>query len=149
MSRKPSAKKLIEIEQLRCVCDAMARFLGERKYLANPELFFSALQDAYARQSLPALRAAQVDLSQRVRRLNPSEKAELQLRLGTLSTSYNPAGEIDQLVEAVLSRGVIESDEEYEMVLARVEEAQENPSRDLEVKQLNRLVDAASDRKVK
>jgi hypothetical protein len=126
----------------------MVRFLGERKYLAKPELFLSALQDAYARQSLPGLRAAQADLSQRVRRLDCSEQAELQLRLDMASTPYDPAGGIDQLVEAVLSRGAIETDEEYEVVLARVEEAHGDPSRDLEVQELNRLLTAESDRGV-
>jgi hypothetical protein len=147
MAKKITAEQIEELQDLRRWSTAVIGFLAERGRIGPvAEQFQAAVDRAYAQNNLRGLRAGRSDLAERIGRLPQEEQEQLAKVLDT-NTGSNPDSGRNRKqspIDEIVKRGAIRDEEEYRLILSRVEEIYDDPARQDEVAMLNALLSRVS-----
>ena len=96
----------------------------------------------YHKKNLAGLKSIKKDLGEWVKVLSRPDLFELNILLQNKfgENLDNDANKIIRVIEKIISRGKIINDEEYELIVKRVEEIYENENNKLEIETLNILL---------
>lgn len=149
MPRKPSPQKQLELESLHRVATVLAAFIDSRFPTPLPDGGFSgAIQRAFERGDLRGLRMAHNDLVASLEAASAAEKRDigvlLQERAGVSVTTLLQRR--FQMIERILARGRLTSEEQYYLVREYVELAEHDSSKADEVIRLWQMMHTFEER---
>jgi hypothetical protein len=129
-------------EEIARWCKTVVRFLADTGHLptAVRDQLTSIVSAAEQARNAKGLRQAQRDLQEMIRVLRPEETAKLDELLASLGgpTSSEPRDEVAR----ILRRGTPVTEDEYRLLMSRVEEIFQDPSKKDEVDAINKLLAA-------
>lgn len=126
--------------KLRAVCLAVIDTLEEHGLTAVPDRFRAVVEEAYRERNRRGLRAARAGFVERIRSLPIALQDRVAERMKASGVAGGGASFLDETISRVLQRGRIADEDEFRMVLARVEEIAGDESRSAEVERLNQLL---------
>jgi hypothetical protein len=146
MARSLKPEQQEEFDRLYRETSIIIGFLHEAGQLTDrlATKYREILEQVKSRNDLRGLRIMRKDDNEAIRDLSPTEQQRLQAILAKeVGTDLDAERRAElALIGQVVKRGQIETEEEYRLVLGRVEEIYDKPDADDEVKRLNELLRA-------
>jgi hypothetical protein len=125
-------------------CKTVLGYLADTGHLppAHHDYLRKVVSSNQERRNTKGLRQIQRDFQEMIKGLRPDEIAKLDQLLASLGgpTSSEPREEVAR----ILKRGKIDTDDEYQLLMSRIDEIFQDPSKKDEVEAINKLL-AASD----
>jgi hypothetical protein len=142
--RALTAEELYELDQLRQRSIVIWNFMSRKDELVRTlaPAAKEAVEEAYRKRDLRAMRAAYRDDSEWMGSLPQVDQQRLKSMIAALGQGGPGMRQIDEtdVIPRIVSRGKIRSDDEYRVVMTRVEEIHLNPAAVEELRRLNELL---------
>jgi hypothetical protein len=140
MAMRTKATNDADSEAMAKWCRTVLRFLADRGHLNEPMRvqLEGIVSDCATRRDVRGLRQVQRDFREMTRALSGDDRGRLDGLLSGFSgpTTSQERGEI----AAILARGEVENEDEYRLLMGRVDEIFQDPSKNDELEAINNLL---------
>ncbi|MFZ6664176.1 hypothetical protein [Peijinzhouia sedimentorum] len=142
MAKKIKEDQLKELYYLKEWCSSVVKFILEQSPVGGDMLmqYDIVINSSYQKQDIRGLRMVAKDVMEWAKGLSESDKSKLDEVLESkFGSGLN--GEIEKKnVAQILKRGKITTEDEYRLLLNRIEEIHTDPSKNEEVERVNLLL---------
>ncbi|MFC2187425.1 hypothetical protein ACFCT7_08915 [Fulvivirgaceae bacterium LMO-SS25] len=142
MAKKIKEDQLNELYYLKEWCSSVVKFILEQSPVGGDMLmqYDIVINSSYQKQDIRGLRMVAKDVMEWAKGLSESDKSKLDEVLESkFGSGLN--GEIEKKnVAQILKRGKITTEDEYRLLLNRIEEIHTDPSKNEEVERVNLLL---------
>ena len=139
MAKRLTEKQIDELDHLNEWCLSILNYIvithGENSMFLQ---YIEVVVEAYQKQKLEVLRRCLKDVNEWAKGLSKSDINELN-KLLTIKFGYNLSKPSNKLT-AIIQRGKINSEDEYRLLLNRIDEIYENETNTKELETLNKLL---------
>jgi hypothetical protein len=120
-------------------CRTVVRFLGEGGHLSKPmqAQLEAVIANCEQKRDLRGMRHVQRDLRQMIRLVGKPERARLD---SILSALQGPTSDVERDIAQILTRGTVETEDEYRLLMDRVNEIFQDPAREGELAAINKAL---------